>query len=154
MPSKTTFDAKAISGDLAKGVNAWLNMLTLSLQKRIRKKLLKAGTGRMYGSHRASAPGEPPATKSGNLVNSWVAARKMGPNRVHNSIRIKLTPTNVGSSAKYAWVLEFGHQYATHKLKARPYIRPAIALLEKGGRAQRIMNDQIQRGINLANRRT
>ena len=30
-----------------------------------------ARSGRMYGSHRASAPGEPPAVKSGTLRNSW-----------------------------------------------------------------------------------
>ena len=28
-------------------------------------------SGRLYGSHRASAPGEPPAVKSGTLRNSW-----------------------------------------------------------------------------------
>lgn len=28
-------------------------------------------SGRLYGSHRASAPGEPPAVKSGTLFDSW-----------------------------------------------------------------------------------
>lgn len=28
-------------------------------------------SGRLYGKHRASAPGEPPAVKSGTLRNSW-----------------------------------------------------------------------------------
>ena len=28
-------------------------------------------SGRLYGSHRASAPGEPPAVKSGTLRDSW-----------------------------------------------------------------------------------
>ena len=71
-------------------------------------------SGRMYGKHRASAPGETPAVDIGNLVNS---------------INTELASTsdteawaNVGTNVEYAEPLEMG----TSKMAARPFLRPAF----------------------------
>lgn len=61
-------------------------------------------------AHQASAPGEPPAIDTGNLVNS-VFSEKSGPGQAV-----------VGASAEYAEYLEFG----TSKMAARPFLRPAL----------------------------
>ena len=61
-------------------------------------------------AHQASAPGEPPAIDTGNLVNS-VFSEKSGPGQAL-----------VGASAEYAEYLEFG----TRKMAARPFLRPAL----------------------------
>ena len=66
--------------------------------------------GLMYGSHQASAPGEPPASDSGNLANSiGVTFEDEG-----------LTGL-IGPSAEYGIFLEFG----TTKMAARPFMTPA-----------------------------
>jgi len=69
-------------------------------------------SGRMYGNHRASAPGEAPATDTGALVRS---------------IRVEHTPgtgtARVVVGAEYAAKLEFG----TRTIAPRPFLRPAVA---------------------------
>jgi HK97 gp10 family phage protein len=71
-------------------------------------------SGRMYGRHRASAPGETPAVETGNLVNSI------------NTQLASSSDTNataeVGTGVEYAEFLEFG----TSRMEARPFMRPAI----------------------------
>lgn len=68
-------------------------------------------SGRKYGRHQASAPGETPAVDTGNLVNSI------------RSELVESTDTNatanVSTGVEYAAWLEFG----TSKMKARPYMR-------------------------------
>jgi len=77
-----------------------------------------AKTGRAYNKkgkkgavrrHQASAPGEAPATDTGNLVNSGFV-KKMQAARYR-----------VGFSAAYALALEMG----TVDIKARPFLMPA-----------------------------
>lgn len=63
-----------------------------------------------YVFHRASAPGEAPATDTGNLAGS-IGARMTG----------KLIG-EVGSTAEYAAVLEFGGAH----MAARPALTPAV----------------------------
>lgn len=63
-----------------------------------------------YKLHRASAPGEAPATDIGNLVNSGYAKRA------------RRGLWHVGFHAKYARGLEFG----TPKILPRPFLRPAV----------------------------
>ncbi len=78
--------------------------------------LIQAGpkTGRIYKrgnvQHQASAPGEAPATDTGNLVNSGYARRQ------------QRCLWWVGFTAEYATALEYG----TPKMLPRPYLRPAI----------------------------
>ncbi len=78
--------------------------------------LIQSGpkTGRLYKRgnvvHQASAPGEPPATDTGNLVNSGYARRQ------------RRCLWWVGFSAEYAAALECG----TPRMLPRPYLRPAV----------------------------
>jgi hypothetical protein len=67
-------------------------------------------TGRQYGKHQASAPGEAPATNTGRLIQSilW----QLG----HQGISAE-----VGSPLDYASYLETG----TKRMAARPWLRPA-----------------------------
>jgi HK97 gp10 family phage protein len=73
----------------------------------------RSGTGLLIGGHQASAPGEPPAIDTGNLVNS---------------IKTELVSSNeqsalaqVGTGVEYAEPLEFG----TSRIAPRPFMRPA-----------------------------
>lgn len=63
-----------------------------------------------YKMHRASAPGEAPATDIGNLVDSGYAKRA------------RRGLWHVGFHAKYARGLEFG----TPRILPRPFLRPAV----------------------------
>jgi hypothetical protein len=78
--------------------------------------LIQSGpkTGRVYRHgnvlHRASAPGEAPATDTGNLVNSGYAKRA------------RRALWHVGYTAEYARALEYG----TPRILPRPYLRPAV----------------------------
>lgn len=71
-------------------------------------------TGKTYKhgkvTHQASAPGEAPATDTGNLVNSGFLWRNGD------------ADYNVGFAAEYAAPLEFG----TPRMEARPFLRPAV----------------------------
>lgn len=74
-------------------------------------------TGRIYTrgniSHQASAPGEPPATDTGVLLNSIAGDVEVTNGVVQGLVR---------ASAKYALYLEFG----TRKMAARPFLLPAV----------------------------
>ena len=65
-------------------------------------------------SHTASAPGQPPATDTGFLVNALIVrAGKSGPT---------FAEAYEGSTAEYDEGLEFG----TSRVEARPHHRPAV----------------------------
>jgi len=73
--------------------------------------LNRAGTGRQYGKHQASAPGEPPARDLGNLVantNADPTIRDDGEEKVGS----------VTANAAYARPLHDG----TEKIAARPFM--------------------------------
>lgn len=80
------------------------------------KKSIASGTksGRRYGSHTASAPGQAPANWTGKLLSS---------------IRVQKTKgvAFVSVTAKYAEFLEFG----TSKMRPRPFIIPAFLKTKK-----------------------
>ncbi len=87
------------------------------IEARWKASLSGARSGRVYRRgkrgtilHRASAPGEPPATDTGNLVNS-----------IYAKMTDQVTG-EVGSTAKYAAVLELGGAH----MAARPALRPAL----------------------------
>lgn len=75
-------------------------------------------TGHVYSygnvEHQASAPGEPPATDTGNLV-AGMAVEK-------GDRSPTVVQANVGAAAEYDEALEFG----TSKMRPRPHWRPAI----------------------------
>lgn len=80
--------------------------------------------------HRASAPGQPPATDTGNLVNSITFERDRSERRPVYS---------VGTDEQYGGWLEFG----TMRMAARPWLRPAVKASVRG-MAKRIA-DRIRR---------
>lgn len=88
-------------------------------------------TGRVYRrgnrTHQASAPGQPPASDTGRLVNS-VEFDKVG----------AFTAT-VGSNLIYALHLEYG----TRKMAARPFFRPAVERMRKQFMAR--LEDAVER---------
>jgi hypothetical protein len=71
-------------------------------------------TGRQYGDHVSSEPGNPPRIDSGNLVNN-INVRP---------VRDKVWA--IRSAAEYAMLLEYG----TSKLEARPHMTPMALWLE------------------------
>jgi HK97 gp10 family phage protein len=81
------------------------------------KQLIQRGpkTGRTYGKHTASAPGEPPASDTGNLVSS-ITVEEINDGQV-----------NVICRAPYAAVLELGTDDGT-TIEERPFMRPAAAI--------------------------
>lgn len=68
-------------------------------------------TGRIYGNHRASAAGQPPATDTGNLVRNIKVKSERG------SVKVGI----LDQKAIYGAYLEFG----TSKMGARPWLKPA-----------------------------
>lgn len=80
-------------------------------------RLINSGpkTGRIYTrrgiSHQASAPGEPPASDTGRLVNSITT--KYEPDKMSGIVQF---------GTEYAPFLEFG----TQTMEPRPFARPAL----------------------------
>lgn len=73
-------------------------------------------TGRIYGDHQASAPGEYPATDTGFLVNHIIAddsAKDLGHGLLYVAVQ---------SEAPYSEALEFG----TRKMAPRSFMRPSL----------------------------
>jgi hypothetical protein len=64
-----------------------------------------AGSGRQYGQHRASAPGQPPAKQTGELTGSIKVNVKRGSVRVSDA-----ATAHRGAAAFYARFLELGAQ--------------------------------------------
>lgn len=69
-------------------------------------------TGRIYGKHQASAPGESPASDTGRLAQS--VTTRYDPAKLTGYVNV---------STEYAEALEFG----TRKMAARPYARVSLA---------------------------
>ena len=80
------------------------------------KKSIASGakSGRRYGSHTSSAPGQPPANWTGKLLRSIKVQKMKGISFVY-------------VTAKYAEFLEFG----TSKMRPRPFIIPAFIKTKK-----------------------
>lgn len=87
--------------------------------------------------HRASAPGEAPASDTGRLVGS-IHADMAGPGEA--------TAIAGSSSVKYARMLEFG----TTKMAARPFFFPALEKSKAWIRDR--LQDAVRRGLEKAKR--
>lgn len=107
---------KIVGPKLEKAINDALNATALFAQGYAQKSILRGKkTGYVYKrgniTHRASAPGEPPANDTGflaqNIVSSPVDERQ-------HSVEIR-------SNAPYSIHLEYG----TMNMAARPFLRPA-----------------------------
>ena len=70
-----------------RGVMQGLRMIAFSLQRRVKKQLSKAGSGKWYKGNRArsSRYNQPPVTQTGMLRNSWTAC---GRNIVPKSVKM------------------------------------------------------------------
>lgn len=116
-----------------------LKKLTVTISSAVQREAIRSiqkgpKTGRVYKrkggkTHQASAPGEPPATDTGDLVKSI--------KRIING-----PVAGVGTSMQHGKHLEFG----TSKVKARPWLFPALegqrrayeqGLRQIGGKAMR-----------------
>jgi HK97 gp10 family phage protein len=83
-------------------------------------------TGKRRGNHTASAPGESPASDTGNLArNIIVVAAKPAP----------VTTAEVRARTKYAKALEFGTRKAGRSrnviIEPRPFFAPAVKNMKK-----------------------
>ena len=113
LAAKSQIVAKIAAEELAKAL-----YVSGKLVEKEAKQSILAGdkSGRMYHrgtvTHRASAPGEAPASDTGRLVNS-----------VNTEVTGLEATVSAGSGAvKYAAMLEFG----TVKIAARPFLFPAL----------------------------
>lgn len=75
--------------------------------------LSQDGTGRRYGKHVASSPGQPPAPDTGSLRRNWHQQQLAAPG-IGKGIRVTL---RLKSKMHYAVYLEGG----TRKMAARPF---------------------------------
>lgn len=115
MGVKFRSNARHVKSDLRGGLRENVDAAAEHLRGAVMKKLLR-GTrsgatyrvpGGVRATYTASAPGEPPANRTGTLGNSFRAISR-GNNR-----------SLVGSSLVYARHLEIG----TRRIKPRPYFR-------------------------------
>ena len=104
-----------IGEQMAREIDGVCESTALDIQARAQMAIMNPPkSGRIYRRgnvvHQASAPGEAPATDTGNLVNS-AYTKKLGD-----------SDYETGFTAEYAAALEFG----TARMAPRPYLRPAV----------------------------
>jgi HK97 gp10 family phage protein len=102
------------SGEIARRLDYMASTVVtktvFDLEAHAKNLVSQPGRGRIYGSHQASAPGDPPATDLGDLVGS---------------IRGEMTDDHHGFvevTSDHATPLEFG----TVNMAPRPFMTPAI----------------------------
>lgn len=88
-------------------------LATIHIQNAAKEKISKVGKGRLYGKHRASKPGDPPASDTGTLRRS--ISRKIDRN-------LWGFVGYVGTPLKYGVNLERG----TSKVEPRPWMKPTM----------------------------
>lgn len=90
------------------------------------KKSIQDGnkTGRIYQrgnvTHRASAPGEAPASDTGELAYSGI--KTIPKSSMHVNVEAQVVSKSKNGSSNYAIDLEYG----TSKMEARPFMKPAF----------------------------
>lgn len=89
-----------------------VRLTTMGINSRARLMMAEPKTGRVYGNHQASAPGEAPAIDTGLLTNSLQEAYE-------NDGMTGYAYTNTA----YAPDLEYGHPDGT--VAPRPFMQPA-----------------------------
>ena len=127
-----TFDPEAMRAAVRREVMLGVMQATERVRAEAVRLVLKtAKTGKLYGEHRASAPGEPWASNTGFTVSQI---------KVHYETGDELTG-RVSIDAEWGPYLELG----TQKMAARPVLRPAIA--NTADDVQRIMQDAVNRAM-------
>lgn len=104
---------KLLTQATAVNVNA-MHKAALLVEVDVKQNFTRQGTGRVYGRHRASLPGRPPAIDTGIL-------RASIQNKVIKGILVVVG--FVWTDVKHAPHLELG----TTKMERRPFLRPALA---------------------------
>lgn len=103
--------------DLDKELRNRLENAGAYAENAVKMALSMPGGGKLYGSHRASSPGQPPTTWSGDLRASIT----------HQVMKLGLFLTAiVGTDKTYAPKLEYG----TSKMAPRPFMRVTIAKIQ------------------------
>lgn len=116
-----------LSDGIVKEVRAEIFLLSKEVESDAKISIQRGPkTGLIYKrknvSHRASAPGEAPATDTGSLVSSIT----------HGQVDVTGFVYEVGTNSKYAKPLEFG----TRKMASRPFLQPALEKNKKPGLAR------------------
>ena len=115
---------------IEKGTMDGLKAIALMTQADAQRRVLKGPkTGRIYGRHQASAPGEAPANDTGFLAGS---------------IRIDINQkweVDLRALAPYAVHLEYG----TRKMAPRPFLRPAAESV--GKQAPKVFDEAIRAAL-------
>ena len=109
------------------------------------KSAIKRGRGKNrkvvgHNFHRASAPGEAPATDTGRLVSNISTLVTLDGMEAEIGVFGKIVDDD-GESRNYARDLEFG----TTKMAARPFLQPALEKNKE--KIIRTVNDAIKKGL-------
>ena len=148
--NKVIFSPQKIMRLQEKGVRDGLGFVAIVLQRRIRNRLSREGTGKLYKGNaaRSSSPGQPPVAQSNRLRNSWIAASKtMGRKRGGKKMTLRVSQgAGFPEPAKYAWFLEYGTKY----MKPRPFIEPSVKTVKP--RAAKLFNMRYRKVIEHINR--
>jgi len=111
-PSGSFNHFSAIAAGYSDRIGKVVRAAAFNINERAQASFREPKTGRLYGAHRASAPGQAPAIQFGTLAASY---------RV---IPIDHFHAAVASSDEKAPYLEFG----TRHMEPRPHLGPAAAL--------------------------
>ena len=108
MPAQLTSRWPEIGPATTKAKDESLLALGEQMKFRLIGQMHAPKSGRMYGSHQASAPGQAPATETGTLESSITVEK------------IDAATVSVGTDSPYAAALEFG----TIHIASRPNFAP------------------------------
>jgi len=120
---------------LKKELNAAISDSAFLIENKAKHRIQRGPkTGRLYKRgkkyHRASAPGESPATDKGFLVRS-----------IHTNRNSKALSAEIGSNLKYAPYSERG----TIKMKPRPWLEPSLR--ESVPQIEKLISKAIERAF-------
>ncbi len=127
------FDPSKLTADMRLTIMAGVVRATELVRTEVIDLILRSPhTGKMYGKHQASAPGEPPASNKGNLVNMITTRYDTR----------QLTGTVIDGS-EYGPMLEFG----TQTIEPRPHMRPALA--NKQAEVLKIIEEAVTQALRM-----
>lgn len=109
VPSGSFNNFAKIAAELEAGASRAVRLAAFHINERLQAKFREPKSGRWYGSHRASAPGQAPAIDFGTLASSY---------RVIEVDKFKAV---VASSSEEAPLQEYG----TRNMEPRPHLYPA-----------------------------
>ena len=124
---RTMVTIDKMAGLTSKAIRAALYEIGSESVKHLRKMVRSGGrSGRMYGSHQASAPGEPPAARSNSRLTKGMRYDVRGDFQCE-----------FGDTAPYGGYLEEG----TKKMDARPHVSRTVQ--EKQGDVRDIFRKEL-----------